>query len=246
MEDASGVDLDWFWRGWFYTTDHVDVDIAAVREYQISSRDPEVEMPEKRRLDELNYREPVEQRRNREEGRVPRVDRVDGLRDFYNENDRYTVSNRQRNEYQDYLQDLEPWERQVLERAVADGEYVYFVDFHNKGGLVTPLPLALTFEDASTERYEVPAEIWRRNGDAVTKLLVLPKRLSGIELDPDHQTADVDRSNNHFPRRIVPSRLELYKWESDSRDLMREMLEELRGDHKTGDAGREMPLGPSR
>ncbi len=246
MEDASGVDLDWFWRGWFYTTDHVDVDISAIREYQISSRDPETEMPAKRALDAARYREPVEQRRNREEGRVPRLDRIDGLRDFYNENDQYSVSNQQRNDYQDYLRDLEPWERRVLERAVADGEYVYFVDFQNKGGLVTPLPLTLTFEDDSTERYEIPAEIWRRNGHAVTKLLVLPKRLAAIELDPDHQTADVDRSNNHFPRRIVPSRLELYKREDDRRDLMREMLEELKGDAKTGDAGRGMPLGATR
>jgi hypothetical protein len=242
MEDASAVDLDWFWRGWFYTTDHVDVNISAIREYTISSKDPEVEAVEKRRLDEMLRPEPLAQIRNRQEGRIPRLDRVEGLRDFYNENDPYKVSDKQRNDYTSYLENLESWERDVLARAVQAGEYVYFVDFENKGGLLSALPLQLTFADDSVQRYDVPAQIWRYNSEKVTKLLIRPRRLRAIELDPDHQTADVDRSNNYFPRKIMPSRLELYKAESTTRDLMKEMLVELKGKDKTAPDGNPVPL----
>jgi len=242
MEDASAIDLDWFWRGWFYGTDHVDVNISAIREYTISSKDPEIEALEKRRLDQTLRPEPLAQIRNRQEGRIPRLDRIEGLRDFYNENDPYTVSDKQRNDYTSYLENLESWERDVLARAVQAGEYVYFVDFENKGGLLSALPLQLTFADDSVQRYDVPAQIWRYNSEKVTKLLILPRRLRAIELDPDHQTADVDRSNNYFPRKIMPSRLELYKAESTTRDLMKEMLVELKGKDKTAADGKPIPL----
>ena len=244
MEDASGVDLDWFWRGWFYSTDHVDIDLRSIREYRVSSKDPDVEAAERRRLDELKYREPIEQVRNRESGLVPRVERVEGLRDFYNENDRYTVSNKQRNDYRGYLDKLEPWQKRVLERAVADGEYVYFIDFANRGGLVSPLPLHLTYADGSEESLMVPAEVWRRNSEQVTKLLIRPKQLTAVELDPMHQTADVSRENNHYPRKIMPSRLELFKYESTQRDLMREMLVELKGEDKAAEDNESLPLKP--
>ncbi len=242
MEDASAVDLDWFWRGWFYTTDHVDVDLSSIREYRVSSMDPRIENEARRELDALLTREPIEQARNREEGRKTRLDRVEGLEDFYNENDKYTVSNQALKSYVDYLEGLEPWERRTRERAVADAEYVYFVDFENKGGLLSALPLKLTFADGSEEEYMVPAEVWRRNGEKVTKLFVFPKQLSAIELDPHHQTADVDRANNYYPRRIFPSRLELFKYENEDRDLMLEMLEELKDDDKEVLSGKPVPL----
>ena len=228
MEDASGVDLDWFWRGWFYTTDHVDVNLKAVREYRVATGDPEVDLPANAALDAEQKPEPIEQRRNREDGLTPRVDRVQGLRDFYNENDKYTPSNKDRQDYTDYVDALEPAERKVLERAVRDQDYIYFVDFENEGGLLTPLPLAITLADGRVERLEVPAEIWRRNNDRVTKLLISSSPLQSIEFDPDHQTADVDVADNSFPRKLVKSRLELYKWPNDTRDLMKDMMVELK------------------
>ena len=230
MEDASGIDLDWFWRGWFYSTDHVDVNLADVREYRIASGDPSIDLAAQKALDDANYPEPIEQRRNSAEGRVPRVERVEGLKDFYNSNDKYTPSNEEKNSYRDYLKDLEPKERQALERALVDKDFVYFIDFHNEGGLLTPLPLSLTYADGSSERLEVPAEIWRRNNDNVTKLLIRDKALTQIVFDPDHQTADVDLSDNAFPRRITKSRLQLYKWPDETRNLMKGMMAELEDD----------------
>ena len=228
LEDASGVDLDWFWRGWYYSTDHVDIAINDIRRYKISSRDPDVELPLKRqeRADEIP--ETLGQIRNREEGRQTRVERFPELKDFYNENDEFTVTNADRNQYASYIEALEDWERAALERAVADDDYVYFIDFENIGGLVSPLPLKITGADGSEEFLMIPAEIWRRNWRNVSKMLIRDTPIVSIEVDPRRETADADFSNNHFPRKIEQSRLELFKSDVESRDMMADMLRMLR------------------
>ncbi len=247
MEDASGVDLDWFWRGWFYSTDHVDIAIADVREYQISNPDPDVEYAERRTLDEDVHPEALTYARNREEGRETYVERNPGLSDFYNDNDAFTVSNADRNAFAAAMAGegaagLANWERTALERAVEAGEYVYFVDFANEGGLVMPLPLEITFEDGETEFRMLPAEIWRRNHREVTRLFIEPRRIVSIELDPRREIADADLSDNHFPRQITRSRLEVYRETSTERNLMRDMLVDLRGEE--ADASGAAPLTP--
>jgi hypothetical protein len=243
LEDASSVDLDWFWRGWFYTTDHVDVNLHEVAEFQVSTMDPTVERPLDRQREADRAPPPITALRNAEEGRRTREERRPRLHDFYTDNDRFTVSNKERNDYTSYLEGLEDWQRDVLERALADEEYVYFLTFVNEGGLVTPLPLRLTYEDGATEDLMIPAELWRRNSERVMRTIIRPRKVVAFELDPRHQTADVDRSDNHFPRRIERSRIELYKSDFQRRDLMAEMLVELKG---TGDdspeAGEGMPL----
>lgn len=246
MEDASGVDLDWFWRGWFYSTDHVDVAINDVREYKVSTTDPDVEMPLLREEFERDIPEPLQQSRNREEGRQTYLERHPELTDFYNDNDRFTPSEADRNAHTTLIDELETWEYEALVRAVEDDEFIYFVDFENLGGLPTPLPLTITNADGSTDSLMIPAEIWRRDYRSVTKLLIREQPIASIELDAKHQTADADFSNNHFPRKISQSRIELYKAESDDRDLMRDMLYKLR-ERKTGDDGsvRQVPLGPA-
>lgn len=92
----------------------------------------------------------------------------------------------------------------------------------------------------------LPAEIWRRDHQKITKLLIRDVEIQSIELDPHHQTADADFSNNHFPRRIEKSRIELYKSEDDTRDLMGDMLKVLR-ERKGGEGEviRSVPLSPA-
>ncbi|MEM1435759.1 MAG: M1 family metallopeptidase [Pseudomonadota bacterium] len=244
MEDASGVDLDWFWRGWFYSTDHVDIAITGLREYRIASGDPDQDYPLAREQAAAERPESIAQTRNREEGRKTRVERRPQLRDFYNENDRYTPSNKDRNGYQEMLKGLEDWERTALERALKDDQYVYFVDFENLGGLVMPLPLRLTYRDDSTEFLRLPAQIWRRNAQRVTRMLLLDKPLAKLELDPLHETADADYANNDMPRTLRPSRLALYKQADEDRDLMADMLTELRKDDDANATGNAVPLAP--
>ena len=244
MEDASGVDLDWFWKGWFFSTDHVDVAISSVREYQVSTKDPRIENPIKREDWAQKYPEPLQQSRNRDAGIKLRVDRYEELKDFYNENDQFTVSNKDINDYQGYLKGLEPWERKAYDQALADGEFIYFVDFENIGGLITPLPLTLHYADGETESLMLPAEIWRRDDEQVTKLIIRNKQISKITLDDKHQTADADFSNNSFPQTISKSRLELFKSNFKDRDLMADMLVKLKSEKADaeGEDAKEVPL----
>ncbi|NHK28307.1 M1 family metallopeptidase [Parvularcula flava] len=249
MEEASGVDLDWFWRGWYYSTDHVDIAIKSVREYQISSQEPEVEFALDRIEAGENEPEPLIQRRNREEGMETYVERNPRLRDFYNENDRFTVTNKDRNTYQSFREGLVDWEVDALDRALADGTYVYFMDFANIGGLVMPIPLTITYADGSEEYMKIPAEIWRRDASNVTKLMLSDRQITSIVLDKNHEIADADRSNNAFPATISSSRIELYKSNRSHSNMMADMLVELKGQDKdaaqTESEGNAVPLQPT-
>ncbi|NOX70140.1 MAG: M1 family metallopeptidase [Gammaproteobacteria bacterium] len=246
MEDASGIDLDWFWRGWYYSTDHVDVALTDVREYKVSTTNPDVESEYEREKHAAEVPEAMTQKRNREEGRTTYLERHPELADFYNENDQFTPSNADRNAHTERLDGLEDWEYDALVRATAEEDFIYFVDFENIGGLPTPLPLLITDVDGNEEFVMLPAEIWRRDYRKITKLLIRDAEIKSIELDPNHQIADADFSNNHFPRRIEKSRIELYKSEDETRDLMGDMLETIR--ERKGDEGeiiRSVPLSPA-
>ncbi len=233
MEDASAVDLDWFWRGWFYTTDHVDVAVTDIREYKVLSKDPDIDNPLLREDWKRDHPSPVAEARNRDEGIDLRIDRYPELKDFYNENDAFTTSNKDRNAYRSYLKDLEDWERAALDRVLNEDPFVYFIDFENVGGLVTPLPMRIEYEDGSSREMMLPAEIWRYNAEQVTRMMIESRRIAAISVDDAHLTADVDYSNNRFPPRIERSRFELYKSERKRRNLMKDMLVELKGDDKT-------------
>ena len=228
MEDASGVDLDWFWRGWFYSTDHVDIAISDVREYKIASMDPELDYPLDSKEYDDKHPETLAQIRNREEGRKTWLQRHPEVADQYNQYDRFSVSNQNRNDYQDFIESLEPWEHEALERAVKEDKFIYFVDFDNLGGLVMPLPLKITDVNGASEFVTYPAETWRRDYHGVTKVLIRDTAIASLELDTRHETADANYSNNNFPQRISKSRLQLYKDEEEGRNLMAEMLMKLR------------------
>lgn len=242
MEDASGVDLDWFWRGWFYSTHHVDIDISDVREYRIKTRNPETDFALDRIEDARLYPEPIMQERNARDGYTTRLQRMPELADFYNENDEFTVSNKDKNDYQSYLKGLEDWEKEVLQRATDEAPYVYFIDITNKGGLVTPLPVKISYQDGSSRELDIPAEIWRRNAQTITHVLLEDKAIEKISIDDKHQTADADYSNNTFPPSITSSRLALYKRSNKDRNLMADMLVALKGGSESAEGIKKVPL----
>ena len=245
MEDASAVDLDWFWRGWYYGTDHVDIAMNSVREYQISTNDPEIEKDIERDEDLAKYPENIVQKRNRDEGLKTRLRRYSDLEDFYNENDKFTVTNADRNKFKKFYDGLEDWERKAYDRAMEDGKYLYFVDFENIGGLISPLPVTIEYENGSSEEIMIPAEIWRRNSNNVTKLFSLNSRAVSFKLDVAHQTADADYSNNAFPPVISQSRIDLYKSNRSSSSMMADMLRELHSEKAEGEdgKGKSVPMG---
>ena len=229
MEEASGVDLDWFWRGWFYSTDHVDISIDRIWKLRLDTKDPDIDF-ERRRQEELDKPYSLIVERNLAE-RETWVDRNSKIRDFYDENDRFTVTNKERNEYHKFLEELEDWEVAALERAVAEDKHYYVLEFSNHGGLVMPLLLQLTFDEDDKEMMRIPAEIWRRNAKTVKKLIVTDRELTQVVIDPRWETADVDMENNHYPRRIIPSRIEAFKEPEreglEQRDIMQDIKTEL-------------------
>jgi hypothetical protein len=236
MEEASGTDLDWFWRGWFYTTDHVDISLDSIYRLKMDSKDPDIDLS-RRRKERADEPDLVGVGLNQQQGLPIWVLEHPGVTDFYDKNDEFTVTPRDTKGYKDFLEGLDRWERAAFDRAVKEDANYYVLNFSNKGGLVMPVILGLTFKDSSTEKLNIPAEIWRRNAREVAKLLVYPKgkELVQVVLDPDWETGDADIENNHYPRRIIPSRVEAFKDEASKSRVSRDLMGEAAGAEKVKD-----------
>ena len=230
MEEASGTDLDWFWRGWFYTTDHVDISLDSIYRLKMDSKNPDIDLS-RRRQERAEEPTPVGIEINQQQGLPIWVLENPGVTDFYDKNDEFTVTPKDAKGYKDFLDGLLPWERAAFDRAVKEDANYYVLNFSNKGGLVMPIVLGLTFKDGSTEKLNIPAEIWRRNSKEVAKLLVYPKgkELVQVMVDPDWETGDADLENNHYPRRIIPSRIEAFKDEASKSRVSRDLMGEAAG-----------------
>ncbi len=204
MEDASGVDLDWFWQGWFYTTNHVDISINQVRLSTLESPDPAVEKPlKKQERDE----KPKTQSEQRNKELPKRADVFPELKDFYNDFDKFNITESDRKAYERFLKSLEKDEKKLLEEK----RNFYVFDFENVGGLVMPIILEFKFADQSTQELRIPAEIWRHNNQKVSKLFITEKTIESVTVDPHLETADTNTENNHWPRKIIKSRFKLFK-----------------------------------
>ncbi len=206
MEDASGVDLDWFWRGWFYTTDPVDISIDKVIEGVFDTKNPEIEKA-RIRAERASKPEELTILRNRKDIPQTAVENNADLKDFYNEYDPLAVTETDRKNYQAYLATLTPDDKKWLENQ----KYFYQVDLSNVGGLVMPVIIEFEFEDGTKEVEKIPAEIWRVDNKKISKIFVKDKRVKSFTLDPYLETADIDLANNAFPRKQTPSRFELLK-----------------------------------
>jgi hypothetical protein len=211
MEDASAMDLDWFWKGWFYGTDHVDIAIANMKVYTVKSGNP----ADERALLKAEARAEPEElavQRNRASKKSV-VEKDPSMRDFYTDYDPYAGTPADAEKYKAYKEKLNDREKAFLEA----GEYFVQLDFKNIGGMLMPLIIQFNFEDGSSEIKRIPAEIWSRNNLETSKVFVFNKDVVSVELDPYLETADCDLSNNHWPAKIIPSRFELYKSRSRSR-----------------------------
>lgn len=204
MEDASGIDLDWFWRGWFYSTDHVDLAIAGIEHFQIDNGDPAANSKRARKKREEAPKTMSEQRNA---GIALRVDEYPDLKDFYNSFDELDVSKEDKKKFQQSLAKLSDEQREML----GSETQFYIVDFTNEGGLVMPLIIKLTHADNSERIVRLPAEIWAKNVKKVSRLILSDKEVVSMELDPYGETADTNKSNNVYPPRIGQSRFKLYK-----------------------------------
>lgn len=228
MEDASGEDLDWFWRGWFYSIDPVDIAIDTVKYFKIDKdAQPKPIMPfwlgrinpdSTRFIDKpgMPSFDDISKVRNREDKNIQFLTDTDTtLRDFYWR----------------YARGIEPYDSSFkykvqpvtyetideATRAAYAGKYLYEITCSNKGGLVMPLIVEWTFADGSKETDRLPAQIWRKNELKVSKVFMKDKEVVSIKLDPMRETADINESNNSWPKVAAPSKLTLFKMQQQLR-----------------------------
>ncbi len=206
MEDASGVDLDWFWRGWFYTNDHVDIALENVKPFVPKRLNP-IAASKQDMMSRDEGPENISKIRNREAIKSTLADEDPTIVDFYTGYDPLKTNVLDEEEYQAYLDGLTDEEKSFVE----SGKEIYELTFTNVGGLVMPVIFNFVYEDGTTETVRVPAEIWRMGSESVTKVFQSSKPVKEIVLDPYLETADVDRSNNYYPPRKEPSRFDLFK-----------------------------------
>ncbi|WP_044203918.1 M1 family metallopeptidase [Flammeovirga sp. OC4] len=206
MEDASGVDLDWFWRGWFYTTEAVDISIEDVTFVELDTQDPKVEEAKRKAKRDAQPKD-ITTIHNEEINLSRRVDRKPELKDFYNSYDELDANYEDYEKYKKYQSSLNKNDK----AWIASNKHLYEVKFKNVGGLVMPIIVELQYEDGTSEKKYIPAEIWKKDDIVVSKVFVCDKPVVQFVLDPNRETADIDTENNYFPRQNQMSRFQLYK-----------------------------------
>lgn len=206
MEDASGVDLDWFWRSWFYTTDHVDIALEDVKWFQPSTGNPDVEKPLARKQKEAEAKF-IGDIRNAETADKTTVAQNPELADFYNEYDEFAIDEIDRATFKKYQESLTGEEQALIEK----GYNYYELKFGMKGGIPMPVIVEFEFMDGTRDKKHIPAEIWKMGQENVSKVFFFEKEVRSIRLDPNLETADVNLDNNFWPPRMVPTRFDLFK-----------------------------------
>lgn len=193
MEDASAVDLDWFWRGWFYSTDYTDIGIKTVKQYYVSTEaSKETQAMFNRRGRKISDGEPMlylvaedAPDFKPELKKAMDINSVQALSDYVNKN--YTAEEK---------------------NALKSPKYFYEVEFEKPGGLIMPIIVELQFEDGTRETQKFPAQIWRRNNDTAKRVFATEKKVVKIQLDPKLETADVDVENNYWPKAETVSKFD--------------------------------------
>ncbi|SMD36204.1 hypothetical protein SAMN04488029_2774 [Reichenbachiella faecimaris] len=195
MEDASAMDLDWFWKGWFYTTDHVDLSLSKVKWYKMDVSENEIENKGKKS----------------KKTKISSGENSQNLIDFAEEAEVFSyinvedvVETPRQKEFMNQVND------QAIKNANANRNF-YELTFENKGGLVMPIIIEWTYEDGTKEREYLPAEIWKKNENLVTKVFAKDKKVINIVVDPNKETADVATENNVFPRIENTSRFDNFQ-----------------------------------
>lgn len=192
MEDASAVDLDWFFRGWFYSTDFVDIGISNVKQYYVTETPTTALKNAKVRRGRFGV------------DNGPFVYLVEGENAELKSNDKKALKIEEVKLLSDYLNTLSPEERGTLNSP----KYFYEVEFNKPGGMIMPILVEITYEDGTVYNYKYPAQIWRKNNDTAKKVYATEKAIKKIQIDPKLETADIDVTNNTWPREEVKSKFD--------------------------------------
>ena len=193
MEDASAVDLDWFWRGWFYSTDFVDIGVKNVKKYYFSD-EPDLKAKERfesygydlKNLPNLVFK--IDEESDSFDPKVAAQNAIDGSKIL-----------------KEYLME------EGLPTSAVPPKYFYEVEFEKPGGLVMPLIVEYSYADGTKERVTYPVQLWRKNDASVKKVIASDKELVGVTVDPDLETADVNVDNNSWPKKESTSDFDKFK-----------------------------------
>jgi hypothetical protein len=215
MEDASAVDLDWFWRAWFYSTDNVDIALTDVKWFQLNTQNPALEKAFLQNKDAQKDAF-IGDTRNKTAITTTVNEKDANIDDFYAKRDLYKVDALDEKAYQSFLSKTSPEDLAYLNA----GKQLYELSFENIGGIVMPLIIEATFADGSTKVERIPAEIWRIEEQKVSKVFIYDKEVVSFRLDPFLETADTDLDNNTWPRQLQPTRYQLYKQEQTRENPM--------------------------
>ncbi len=192
MEDASAVDLDWFWRGWFYSTDVVDIGVKSFKRFYISPKSS-------KEIEDVvsDYGMTSDELPNM-------VFMIDEDSDEFSEE----LKNNEINSevLKNYLEE---------NKATLSGKtlpkYFYEIEFEKPGGIVMPIIVEYSYADGSKERVTYPVQVWRKNPQFVTKRIVSNKEIVKVVIDPKAKTADVNLSNNSWPKEELKSDFDKFK-----------------------------------
>lgn len=215
MEDASAVDLDWFWRAWFYSTDNVDIALTDVKWFQLNTQNPALEKAFLQNKDAQKDAF-IGDTLNKTAITTTVNEKDANIDDFYAKRDLYKVDALDEKAYQSFLSKTSPEDVAYLNA----GKQLYELSFENIGGIVMPLIIEATFADGSTKVERIPAEIWRIEEQKVSKVFIYDKEVVSFRLDPFLETADTDLDNNTWPRQLQPTRYQLYKQEQTRENPM--------------------------
>jgi len=191
MEDASAFDLDWYWRGWFYTVDHVDLSVDQVRWLKLREDNQNVESKSK----------------NVKAGDLASASSGNRSNDFNNGPEPFSLIETDGRLYGEFLSRID--DKAVIEKM--KGKNFYEVTLSNQGGLVMPVIIEWSYKDGTKEIERLPAEIWRTNEQHITKVFVKDKEVSTVVIDPLKETADIDTNNNMFPKSNQPSKFDQFR-----------------------------------
>mgnify|MGYP002377784683 FL=1 len=216
MNDASAENLDWFWRGWFYGIDPVDISIDSVKHFTpdldrpVAKVDTTIMKSIDKPMPDGKFPQDVSKEKNRNDKNIHfAVDGDTSLHDFYWKYSRGIIPYDTTKYAQHIVQYDQPMDDST--RQLFRSKQFYELQFSNKGGLVMPIIIEWTYTDGTKEIERIPAQVWRKNESHLTKLFIKDKEVKSIKLDPNRETADIDESNNSWPTVTTESKFQVFK-----------------------------------
>ncbi len=172
MEDASGRDLGWFWRSWFFSTDHVDISIDTVQWFTVEGNNY---LSYKSKLDHIDSSQGESLKFN-------------DLLEFGLRSDTSVVETLRENWNRD-------WGQKLPKKF-----HLYDLRLKNIGGIPMPISLRVYFENGGSEDFYYPAEVWAKDNSQFSKVIMTEKEVSFFEVDPERKSSDIVQRNNRWPR----------------------------------------------